>query len=136
MIETTAYYVGVGLANLINIFNPEIVLLGGGVTKIGPPLLEPAGRIARERAYVTWACDVEIRTALLGDDSPTATQLLHRCLNSRKNWEITRGLEQLTRLKGTEAINPFLPRLRELAKENGTLPLDHYTRQRAARLLD
>jgi len=70
MIETTAYYVGVGLANLINIFNPEIVLLGGGVTKIGPPLLEPAARIARERAYVTWACDVEIRTALLGDDSP------------------------------------------------------------------
>jgi glucokinase len=70
MIETTAYYVGVGLANLINIFNPEIVLLGGGVTKIGPALLEPAAHIARERAYVTWACEVEIRTAFLGDDSP------------------------------------------------------------------
>lgn len=70
MVATTAYYVGVGLANLINIFNPQIIVLGGGLTKIGPSLLEPAARIARERAYVTWACEVEIRTALLGDDSP------------------------------------------------------------------
>jgi glucokinase len=70
MISVTAYYVGVGLGNLINLFNPEIILLGGGVTKIGEPLVGPAARIARERAYVTEACDVEIRRATLGDDSP------------------------------------------------------------------
>lgn len=70
MIETTAYYVGVGLGNLINIFNPSTVVIGGGLTKIGEPLLVPAARIAKERAYVTAAGDVDIRTALLGDDSP------------------------------------------------------------------
>ena len=70
MIEATAFYVGVGLGNLINIFNPSVVLIGGGLTKIGEPLLGPAARIARERAYVTAAGEVDIRTALLGDDSP------------------------------------------------------------------
>jgi glucokinase len=70
MIETTAFYVGVGLGNLINIFNPAMVVMGGGLTKIGEPLLEPAIRIARERAYVTMVGHVDIRTATLGDDSP------------------------------------------------------------------
>ena len=70
MIATTAFYVGVGLGNLINIFNPELILLGVGLTKIGEPILGPAMKVARERAYVASACDVEIRTALLGDDSP------------------------------------------------------------------
>ncbi len=70
MIETTAFYVGVGLGNLINIFNPSVVVIGGGVTKIGESLLAPAMRVARERAYVTAVADVDIRTALLGDDSP------------------------------------------------------------------
>jgi glucokinase len=70
MIEMTAYYVGVGLGNLINIFNPSVVVVGGGVTKIGEALLGPAAEVARARAYVTAAGDVDIRTALLGDDSP------------------------------------------------------------------
>lgn len=70
MIESTAFYVGVGLGNLINIFNPSMVVIGGGLTKIGERLLGPAARIARERAYVTAAGEVDIRTALLGDDSP------------------------------------------------------------------
>ena len=70
MIATTAYYVGVGLANLINLFNPSLILIGGGLTKIGEALLGPAAAVAKERAYVADACDVEIRRALLGDDSP------------------------------------------------------------------
>lgn len=70
MIEITAFYVGVGLGNLINIFNPSTVIVGGGVTKIGESLMGPAARIARERAYVSSAGHVDIRVATLGDDSP------------------------------------------------------------------
>ena len=70
MIATTAYYVGVGLANLINLLNPSLILVGGGLTKIGKALMGPAAAVAKERAYVADTCDVEIRRALLGDDSP------------------------------------------------------------------
>ncbi len=41
VIEQTAHYFGAGLANLINLYNPETIVLGGWLSKIlGPLLLE------------------------------------------------------------------------------------------------
>jgi glucokinase len=51
LIAQTGYYVGVGLANLINIFNPELIVIGGGLSNIGDMLLKPAFKVAGERAY-------------------------------------------------------------------------------------
>ena len=36
---------GVGIANLVNIFNPEVVVIGGGVIAAGELLLEPAREV-------------------------------------------------------------------------------------------
>jgi glucokinase len=69
LISRLAYYFGIGLVNLVNIFNPELILIGGGVAKMGDLLLQPAINLVRQRAYVTLAYDVEIKPALLGDDS-------------------------------------------------------------------
>jgi glucokinase len=69
LIARLGYYLGVGLANLVNIFNPELILVGGGVAKMGDLLLEPAIRVVEERAFTTSATSVQIRPALLGDDS-------------------------------------------------------------------
>lgn len=41
---------GVGIANVINIFNPEVVVIGGGVIAAGELLLESAREVAYERA--------------------------------------------------------------------------------------
>jgi glucokinase len=41
---------GVGIANLVNIFNPEVVVIGGGVIAAGELLLAPAREVMKRRA--------------------------------------------------------------------------------------
>ena len=69
LIFRLGYYFGVGLVNLVNIFNPELILVGGGVAKMGDLLLLPAIKVVRKRAFSTLANAVEIKPAILGDDS-------------------------------------------------------------------
>jgi glucokinase len=69
LVSRLGYYFGVGLANLVNIFNPELILIGGGVAKMGDLLLQPAIKVVKERAFSTSANAVEIKPAILGDDS-------------------------------------------------------------------
>ena len=51
LLSRTSYYLGVGFANLINIFNPELMVIGGGLSNMGDKLLAPAYRVAGERAF-------------------------------------------------------------------------------------
>lgn len=69
LIAQTGYYVGVGLANLIDIFNPELIVIGGGLSNIGDILLEPAFKVAGERAYREAFRAVRFASAGLGRDS-------------------------------------------------------------------
>lgn len=50
IVEETWGYLGIGLANLVNLYNPKMIVLGGGVSKAGDFLLEPAIAIAQKRA--------------------------------------------------------------------------------------
>jgi glucokinase len=68
-INQIAGYLGIGLVNLVNIFNPEVIVIGGGVAKLGERLLEPARKIVQERAFPLQASAVKIVPARLGDDS-------------------------------------------------------------------
>jgi len=69
LIAQTGYYVGVGLANLINIFNPELIIIGGGLSNIGDMLLQPALKTAGERAYKEAFQAVRFASAELGRNS-------------------------------------------------------------------
>jgi glucokinase len=51
IIESAARYFGMGLATMINAFNPEIVVIGGGLTHMGDGYLGPALEVARARAF-------------------------------------------------------------------------------------
>jgi predicted NBD/HSP70 family sugar kinase len=69
MISQTGYYLGIGLVNLINIFNPQLILIGGGLARMGQMLLEPATKVVKERAYELPAGAARIEMAQLGADA-------------------------------------------------------------------
>jgi len=69
IISKAATYLGVGLVNLVNIFNPEMIVVGGGMSKMGDFLLEPARQLVAGRAMPLSAGAVRIVKAELGEDS-------------------------------------------------------------------
>ncbi len=66
IIQHTAEALGVGFVNIIHIFNPDMIIVGGGVTQMGPMLMEPALRIVQERAMKAPREAVQIVQAQLG----------------------------------------------------------------------
>ncbi len=67
VIQGAGYYLGLALAGLLNCFNPEALVLGGGLTNLGDLYLEPAITTARERAFDQVVFDAKITLAKLGE---------------------------------------------------------------------
>lgn len=51
VVRDTAKFLGIGVANLLNALNPEVVVLAGGVTQAGDALFEPMRAEVRRRAF-------------------------------------------------------------------------------------
>lgn len=49
-IEKTGEYLGFGLVTLANALDPDLIIIGGGLSELGDTLLDPARRVLRERA--------------------------------------------------------------------------------------
>ena len=62
-------WLGIGLATFVNVFDPEVIALGGGVSEAGDLVLEPARRELRLRSCSPAKDLVEIRGATLGAKS-------------------------------------------------------------------
>lgn len=60
-------YLGLGLVGILNCFNPQALILGGGLLGLGELYLEPAVHTARERSFAQVVADVTITTAELGE---------------------------------------------------------------------
>jgi len=69
VIKETARYLGIGIANLVNIFNPELVVVGGGLSNLGEMLLKPARQEFKKHALKLPAKSVKIIRAKLRDKS-------------------------------------------------------------------
>ncbi len=60
---------GLGIASIVNIFNPELVVVGGGAAEAGEILLAPARRVVAERALRPQRDEVRIMPAQHGVDA-------------------------------------------------------------------
>jgi len=70
LVKRSAYYLGIGLANLVNIFDPELVVLGGGLMeKLSEDIVPVAEKSMREHAMPGMVKNVKLVVATLGDDS-------------------------------------------------------------------
>jgi glucokinase len=62
-------WVGIGVCNLVNMLDPEVVVIGGGVVATGELLLEPARAVVAERALSPAREHVRIVSARFGAES-------------------------------------------------------------------
>jgi glucokinase len=60
---------GYGLVGVVNVFNPELVVIGGGAVAAGELLLGPAREVVAERALPPVRESVRIVPAEFGDES-------------------------------------------------------------------
>jgi glucokinase len=68
-IATLGRHLGVGMTSLVNVFNPEVLVVGGGLVAAGDLLLEPARQVLAERGLVPGRDQVRIVAARFGDES-------------------------------------------------------------------
>lgn len=67
--DDTVAVLGATMTNLLNLFNPRLLILGGGVTRAGDLLFEPLRRLSLPATLGRQGQDAEIVPAALGEDT-------------------------------------------------------------------
>jgi glucokinase len=82
-VEREGYYLGVGLANVVSLFAPDAIVLGGGVMKSANLFLDRIRQVIRENCRLVPFERVEISLASLGPDVGLigAAQVWHHHFN-------------------------------------------------------
>lgn len=60
IVEKAGYYLGVGISNLVNMFDPEMIILSGRVVRLGRALLEPMKKALESRLFSADKVNIEI----------------------------------------------------------------------------
>lgn len=69
VLEETGRWLGIGLAGFVNMFNPEVIAVGGGASRAGDLILAPTRKEVHLRARSPSRDLVEIKEATLGPAS-------------------------------------------------------------------
>ena len=70
VVHQAAQFLGIGMAAIVNTFDPEMVVIGGGlVEKLGSHITDIAVRTMKERSMPRIVADVTVAVAALGDDA-------------------------------------------------------------------
>ncbi len=66
IMEEAMGYLGIGVANLVNLFNPRAIVIGGGLSGY-PGLLDRVRQVVKDRAYSSLSRNLKILPARLGN---------------------------------------------------------------------
>ncbi|MCI5727359.1 MAG: ROK family protein [Clostridium sp.] len=69
IVDKAMNYLGIGVANAISIFDPEMVIIGGGVSKVGDILFDTVKSVVKTRCFKAMSESCEIVPAGLGTDA-------------------------------------------------------------------
>jgi glucokinase len=69
IMQCVGFYLGVALANLVNLLNPEMIVIGGGVANGWNLFADEMRKQVAERAFPVLAAQVKIVRAECGDDA-------------------------------------------------------------------
>lgn len=84
IVDEAADHLGVAIANLLNLLNPSLVIIGGGLARLGETLLVPLRRAVDRRTLITSVRSATIVTSSLGARAVAvgaATLMLERAFN-------------------------------------------------------
>ena len=69
IVHRAGYVLGLGMVSLLHLFNPEILMIGGGVTNLGDLLFEPMRTAMKEFAvHESYLDELRIERPMLGED--------------------------------------------------------------------
>src|SRR5208283_1090815 len=70
VLQRSASYIGIGLANLVNLLNPKVVIFGGALFREIPQLIaDPLRRIIKQRSLEKSAQEVQLVVSTLGSEA-------------------------------------------------------------------
>ena len=69
LIKNAARYFGISLANILELFNPEVLVIGGGLAKMGPMLLDPCFQAMRQNTHPELRNATRFELSKLWDDA-------------------------------------------------------------------
>jgi len=83
VVSEAAEHLGIAVAGFLNLMNPAMVILGGGLARLGDVLLEPLRETVRRRTLISSLVACEIKTSQLGEQASAvgaATMVLEAAL--------------------------------------------------------
>ena len=69
IIKQAGYYLGIGLVNLVNFLNPEVIIVGGNISRVADILLESAKEVVSQKALPLPGGRVKILPSSFGQDA-------------------------------------------------------------------
>jgi len=106
ILKRAGTFIGIALAGLINLFNPSIVILGGGVAQVGDLLTDPIRQAVHERAMRASEQSVRITTGMLGRRAlliGATVQAINIAIHSAAENKNSNSTKTMIRTSGTKS---------------------------------